>query len=159
MLDPFDIALLNIAQQDDGRTADQLAGEIALSPSAIARRLRRLRNDGWIAKTIALLPARIIDRRLRALVFIQLKEHADLKAKNALQHAIMAAPGVLLCLEISGNFDLVLLTDAPHMAAFNAIMHDVLENSAAVQRYETSFVKRQVKFAPAVALTPNDIVA
>ena len=157
MLDSFDIALLNTIQKDDGRTADQLAGVVALSPSAIARRLRRLRTDGWIARTIALLPAKIIDRRLRALVFIQLKEHADLAAKAALQRAIMGAPGVIQCLEISGNFDLVLLTDAPHMAAFNVIMHDVLENSAAVQRYETSFVKRQVKFAPAVELTQVDV--
>jgi Lrp/AsnC family leucine-responsive transcriptional regulator len=157
MLDSFDIALLNTVQQDDGRTADQLAGVVALSPSAIARRLRRLRADGWIARTIALLPAKIIDRRLRALVFIQLKEHADLAAKKALQDAIQAAPGIQLSLEISGNFDLVLLTDAPHMAAFNAIMHDVLENSPAVQRYETSFVKRQVKFAPATVLAASDV--
>ena len=157
MLDPFDIALLNAAQQDDGRTADQLSAAIALSPSAIARRLRRLRADGWIARTIALLPAKIIDRRLRALVFVQLKEHADLVTKRALQDAIMSAPGVLLCLEISGNFDLVLLTDAPHMAAFNDTTAALLEHSAAVQRYETSFVKRQVKFAPAIALTPTDV--
>ena len=152
MLDAFDITLLNAVQIDDGRTADQLSADIALSPSAIARRLRRLRSDGWIARTIALLPARIIDRRLRALVFIQLKEHADLAAKKALQRAILDAPGVLLCFEISGNFDLVLLTDAPHMAAFNATTATVIENNAAVQRYETSFVKRQVKFAPAVTL-------
>jgi Lrp/AsnC family leucine-responsive transcriptional regulator len=158
MLDAFDIALLNAVQQDDGRTADQLASDIALSPSAIARRLRRLRSDGWIARTIALLPARLIDRRLRALVFVQLKEHADLTVKRALYDAVAAAPGVLLCLEISGGFDIVLLTDAPHMAAFNTIMHDVLENNPAVQRYETSFVKRQVKFAPAVQLTASDVV-
>lgn len=157
MLDAFDIALLNAVQEDDGRTADQLATVVALSPSAIARRLRRLRADGWIARTIALLPSRIIDRRLRALVFVQLKEHADLAAKRALQRAITEAPGVLLCLEISGTFDLVLLTDAPHMAAFNATTETVLENSAAVQRYETSFVKRQVKFSPRVSLTPADI--
>lgn len=157
MLDSLDLALLNAVQADDGRTADQLARDVALSPSAIARRLRRLRADGWIARTIALLPARIIDRRLRALVFVQLKEHADLSAKRALTDAILAAPGVLLCLEISGTFDLVLLTDASHMAAFNAITEAVLEQSPAVQRYETSFVKRQVKFAPGIVLSGSDL--
>jgi DNA-binding Lrp family transcriptional regulator len=62
MLDRFDIALLNIVQRDDGRTAESLAEEVALSPSAIARRLRRLRADGIIARTIALLSPRLVDR-------------------------------------------------------------------------------------------------
>jgi hypothetical protein len=44
----------------------------------------------------------------------------------------------------------------PHMAAFNATTEAVLENSPAVQRYKTSFVKRQVKFEPCVALTSAD---
>ena len=68
MLDRFDLALLNQVQRDDSQTAEQLAEKIALSPSAIARRLRRLRSDGWIARTIALLPGSLTERRLRALV-------------------------------------------------------------------------------------------
>jgi Lrp/AsnC family leucine-responsive transcriptional regulator len=89
MLDRFDIALLNLVQRDDGRTADSLATEVALSPSAIARRLRRLRADGIIARTIALLAPRFTDRRLRAIVLIQLSEHADLKGKNALEKRLL----------------------------------------------------------------------
>ena len=58
MLDRFDLALLNAAQADDSRTADSLAEEVPLSPSAIARRLRRLRSEGWIERTIALLSPR-----------------------------------------------------------------------------------------------------
>ena len=46
MLDRFDISLLNLIQRDDGQTADALAEKVALSPSAIARRLRRLRSEG-----------------------------------------------------------------------------------------------------------------
>ena len=63
MLDRFDIALLNVVQRDDGQTAEALAEAIPLSPSAIARRLRRLRADGIIARTIALLSPRLVDRR------------------------------------------------------------------------------------------------
>jgi DNA-binding Lrp family transcriptional regulator len=46
VLDSFDLALLNLAQRDDSRTADQLAARVPLSPSAIARRRRRLRARG-----------------------------------------------------------------------------------------------------------------
>ena len=152
MLDRFDIALLNIVQRDDGRTADSLADEVALSPSAIARRLRRLRADGIIARTIALLTPRLVDRRLRAIVLIQLSEHADLKGKNALEKRLVAAPSVQFCYEIAGPHDIIALFDCDSMAAFNEAADELLTSSPTVRRYETHFVKREVKFAPFVEL-------
>jgi len=152
MLDRFDIALLNIVQRDDGRTADSLADEVALSPSAIARRLRRLRADGIIARTIALLSPRLVDRRLRAIVLIQLSEHADLKGKNALEKRLLAAPSVQFTYEIAGPHDIIALFDCESMAAFNQAADELLTSSPTVRRYETHFVKREVKFAPFVEL-------
>ena len=83
MLDRFDRALLDEIQRDDSQTADQLAQAVALSSSAIARRLRRLRSGGFIARTIALLSPKLTKDRLRAIVLIQLNEHADLERKAA----------------------------------------------------------------------------
>ena len=153
MLDRFDIALLNIVQRDDDRTAESLADEVALSPSAIARRLRRLRADGIIARTIALLTPRLVDRRLRAIVLIQLSEHADLKGKNALEKRLVAAPSVQFCYEIAGPHDIIALFDCESMAAFNEAADELLTSSPTVRRYETHFVKREVKFAPFVELS------
>jgi Lrp/AsnC family leucine-responsive transcriptional regulator len=152
MLDPFDIALLNAAQRDDSRTADSLAEDIALSPSAIARRLRRLRGEGWIARTIALLAPRLTQDRLRAIVLIQLSEHADLAGKAALEKRLLSAAQVQFCYEIAGPHDLVALLDCTGMAEFNACADELLASSPTVHRYETHFVKREVKFAPFIEL-------
>jgi Lrp/AsnC family leucine-responsive transcriptional regulator len=152
MLDRFDLALLNLLQRDDSRTADSLAADVPLSPSAIARRLRRLRADGWIARTIALLSPRLTEQRLRALVFIQLNEHADLKGKNGLLQRLREAPQVQFCYETTGERDMLALLDCANMAEFNALCDELLVSDATVRRYETSFVKREVKFAPFVEL-------
>ena len=153
MLDRFDLALLNILQRDDARTAERLAADVALSPSAIARRLRRLRAQGWISRTIALLSPRLTERRLRAIVFVQLAEHADQAGKTALLKRIAGAPNVQLCYELAGAHDLLLLFDCEHMAEFNHVAEAVLVADQTVRRYETSFVKREVKFEPFVRLT------
>ena len=153
MLDRFDIALLNLVQNDDGRTAESLADEVALSPSAIARRLRRLRAEGVIARTIALLSPRFTERRLRALVLIQLSEHADLKGKNALEKRLIGSPAVQFCYEIAGPHDIVALFDCESMSAFNEAADELLVSSPTVRRYETHFVKREIKFAPFVELS------
>ena len=155
MLDRFDLALLNPVQRDDSQTAEQLAEKIALSPSAIARRLRRLRSDGWIARTIALLPGSLTERRLRALVFIELADHADLKGKAALEARLTACAQIQFCYETTGESDLLALIDCANMAEFNALCDKVLVADPTVHRYETSFVKREVKFAPFVELGEN----
>ena len=152
MLDRFDIALLNLVQQDDSLTADRIAAQVPLSPSAIARRLRRLRAEGWIARTIALLSRKLTDRRLRAIVAVQLSEHADQRGKTALLDRIRAAHQVQFCYELAGADDLLLLFDCSDMAEFNEVAEAVLVADPTVRRYETSFVKREAKFAPFVRL-------
>ena len=152
MLDPFDVALLNIIQRDDSQTADQLATQVALSPSAIARRLRRLRGEGWIGRTIALLSDRFTDQRLRALVFVELAEHADLKGKMAVEERLRAVDQVQFCYEVTGDSDLLLLADCTNMLEFNRFCDEVLVADPTVRRYETSFVKREIKFQPFIKL-------
>lgn len=152
MLDRFDRKLLDLLQRDASRTADSLALDVSLSPSAIARRLRRLRRDGWIARTIALLSPKLKEQRLRALVSIQLSEHADLRGKAALQQRLLGADEVQFCYETTGGHDMLALFDCATMAAFNELCDALLTADATVRRYETSFVKREIKFAPFVAL-------
>jgi Lrp/AsnC family leucine-responsive transcriptional regulator len=152
MLDRFDLQLLNLVQRDDSRTADSLALEVPLSPSAIARRLRRLRADGWIARPIALLASRLTQDRLRAIVLVQLAEHADRAGKQALERRLLASDEVQFCYEIAGQHDFVILFDCANMADFNSAAEDLFASSSTVRRYETHFVKREVKFAPYVEL-------
>jgi Lrp/AsnC family leucine-responsive transcriptional regulator len=153
MLDEFDRALLNAVQRDDSRTADQLAEHVALSPSAIARRMRRLRGEGWIVRTIALLAPRLLESRLRALVLVQLNEHADRRGKEQLLQRLRSADEVQFAYEISGSYDLLALLDCTGMDAFVEIAESLFAADATVRRYETSFVKRELKFAPFVRLS------
>ena len=156
MLDRFDLQLLDLVQRDDARTAESLASDVALSPSAIARRLRRLRAEGWIAKTIALVGPALTGRRLRAMVLVQLNEHADQRGKTALLERIGAAAEVQFCYELAGAYDLLLLFDCSTMAEFNEVAERVLVSDATVRRYETSFVKSEIKNRPVVRLDESD---
>lgn len=156
MLDQFDLQLLNLAQCDDSRTSDSLSADVPLSPSAIARRLRRLRRDRWIDRTIALLSPALTRRRLRAIVLVQLAEHADQSGKGALERRLLQSPEVQFCYEIAGPHDFVLLFDCASMAEFNERAEALLASSSTVRRYETHFVKREVKFAPFVDLAQAD---
>jgi DNA-binding Lrp family transcriptional regulator len=151
-MDAFDRALLNLLQQDGLATAEQLAAQVPLSPSAIARRVRRLRDDGVVTATRAVLSERQLGRRLRALVMVQLHDHAPEAGLAALRAQLQALAEVQLCLEISGPSDLVLLVSVADMPAFNNFADAHLAGNPVVRRYETAFVKKALKFTTAAPL-------
>lgn len=153
MLDDLDRALLDAIQRDDSRTAEELAESVPLSPSAIARRLRRMRAEGLIARTIALLAPALVEHQLRALILVQLSEHADRAGKAALLKRLDQAPEVQFAYEISGSHDLLALLSCRSMDGLVNLAEQLFATDSTVRRYETSFVKRELKFAPFVRLS------
>jgi Lrp/AsnC family leucine-responsive transcriptional regulator len=152
VLDRFDLELLNLVQRDDSQTAETLATKVPLAPSTIARRLRKLRTSGFIARTIAVLGKRLIEQRLRAIVLVELNEHADVDGKAALEQRFIDLDGVQICCEIAGPFDFVAFLDCRGMDAFNGTMDKLFAVCPTVRRTETHFVTRELKFAPFVSL-------
>ena len=149
-LDRLDRQLLACLQRDNLQTADRLAEQVGRSPSAIARRLRRLRATGSIAADVALISEEAAGHPLSAIVHLQLERHAPHEG-DALRRRFLASPNVQLCLDISGAFDMLLLVVAADMEAYNEFAQAMLEPPP-VRRFETSFVKRRVKATLAVPL-------
>jgi Lrp/AsnC family transcriptional regulator, leucine-responsive regulatory protein len=148
--DTLDLRILDRLQRNALLTADELAEMLPLSPSAIARRIRRLRESGAIAGDVAVLSEEV-GRFLSALVHIQLDRHA-LAAIEALRRRLVASAHVQLYLEITGAFDLVLLVTVADMDAFNEFTDTMLAADPVVRRYESNFVKRRRKFSLALPL-------
>lgn len=150
-LDPLDLALLACLQEDNLQTADVLADKVGRSPSAVARRLRRLRATGAVAADVALISEEAAGYPLSAIVHIQLERHAPQEG-DRLRRRLIASPHVQLCLDIAGAFDILLLVVAADMDAYNAFADATLAEHPAVRRFESTFVKKRVKATLAVPL-------
>jgi len=150
-LDALDLNLLTCLQEDNQLTADLLAEKVGRSPSAVARRLRRLRSTGAIAADVALVSEQAVGHPLSAIIHIQLERHA-LNEVEGFKRQLVACENVQFCLEISGAFDILLLVVVPDMTAFNDFADDLLAGQRGVRRYETSFVKRRLKASLALPL-------
>ena len=150
-LDGLDLSLLACLQTDNQLTSEQLAERIGRSPSAIARRLRRLRATRAIVGDVAIVAEQAVGQPLSAIIHLQLERHA-LNEVEAFRRQLVASDNVQFCLEISGAFDILLLVVVPDMAAFNIFADDLLAGQRAVRRYETSFVKRRLKASLALPL-------
>lgn len=156
-LDRFDVALLNMLQSDNLATAETLARKVPLSPSAIARRVRALREGGLIAADMAVVAPALAADRLRAIVQVQVQEHAEEKGIAALRARLAAAPEVQLLLNIAGPVDLLVLVVTRSMNEFNAFADRHFGADPSVRRYETTFVKAEIKNRPVVLLDEGDV--
>ena len=150
-LDRLDLRLLACLQEDNLQTADQLAEKVGRSPSAVARRVRRLRSSGAIAADVSLLSEEAAGQPLFAVVQVQLERHAP-QAADLLRRRLVASPNVQLSLDVSGAFDILLLVVAADMDAYNVFAESHLAEQPAVRRFETSFVKRRAKATLAIPL-------
>lgn len=152
--DRLDLGILKLLQQDALMTAEAIAAQVPLSPSAIARRVRRLRESGAITGDVAVVSEEV-GPFLSAVVQVQMDRHA-LAAVEALRRRLIASPNVQLFLEVSGAFDLMLLVTVRDMDEYNAFTDAMLGDDPVVRRYESSFVKRRRKFSLALPLDTGE---
>ena len=151
-LDKLDIRLLNCLQANNLATAEELSATIPLSPSAITRRIRRLREAKLIAQDVAILSPAIVEGRIRGLVLIRLHAHGDSDDLAALKRSLIDTPEVQRCFEITGPFDVAAIVVARDMDSYNAVVDAAIGNQRAVQRFETNFFKREMKNSLRVVL-------
>jgi len=154
-LGELDLRLLDCLQKDNLQTAEQLAEQVGRSPSAVARRVRRLRASGAIAADLSVLSEKAAGHPLFAIVQIQLERHA-LQAADLFRRRLLSSPNVQFCLDVSGAFDIVLMLVTSDMSDYNEVARVLLEEQPAVRRFETSFVKRRAKATLAV---PFDVLS
>lgn len=148
--DRYDLALLKRLQEDALLTAEELAVDISLSPSAIARRIRRMREDGTILGNIAVVSEKI-GPYLSAFIDVQLDRHAPPELEGLLRR-LMANPHVQSLMEVTGASDLVLRVVVKNMEDFNRFADEVLAIDPIVRRYETRFIKKNRKHSVALPI-------
>jgi DNA-binding Lrp family transcriptional regulator len=141
---------LSLLQEDSRPTADDLGEKLGLSRSAVTRRIQKLTQEGVIAKEVAILGDTVRGARVTAIVNVQFDRHSPSEA-DRFRRAIRALPEVQLFVEITGASDALLLVSVRDMDHFN-VFSDELASMSFVRRYETSFIKRTLKFTTAVPL-------
>lgn len=148
-LDRFDRQLLNLIQDDASQTAERLADQVPLSPSAIQRRLRRLREQGVIARDAAIVDPARIGRPTFFIVSLQIErerpEHlAQLRKWLATQEHIQQA------FYVTGEADFVLVITAPDTETYDLLMSRLVSENPNVKRFTTNVALSVIKRSLAI---------
>lgn len=143
-LDRFDRQLLNLVQEDAAQTAERLAEQVGLSPSAIQRRLKRMREQGVITRDVAVVDPREIGRPTFFVVSLEIeRERPELLAQ--LREWLTRRAEVQQAYYVTGETDFVIVMTARGTEAFDAMMSRLVQENPNVRRFTTNVVLNLLK--------------
>ena len=143
-MDQIDKRILDIVQDDADLTSEALSERVNLSPSAVQRRLTRLRKEGVIERTVALVDPKAVGRTLTILVEIEIQtEHRH--GLEQFQRWIQAADEVQSGWYVTGASDYVLLVSVRDLEEYNQFIEVLMTENPIVRRYTSLVVLRKVK--------------
>jgi DNA-binding Lrp family transcriptional regulator len=143
-LDRFDRQLLNLVQQDAGQTADQLAEHVRLSPSAIQRRLKRMREQGVIVRDAAIVEPREVGRPTFFVVSLEVAQERP-ELLTQLREWLSRRAEIQQAFYVTGETDFVIIVTARDTEAFDAMMSQLVQENPNVRRFTTNVVLGLIK--------------
>jgi Lrp/AsnC family leucine-responsive transcriptional regulator len=143
-LDPTDLGILNLLQENGRLTNKELAYNLNRTISPIFDRRKRLEEMGYIKKYVAVLDREKITSSMVAFPQIVLNNHSE-DSLASFQRSVIVFPEVLECYHITGNFDFMLKIIIPDMHAYNAFLRQKIATLDNVGNVNSSLVISQAK--------------
>lgn len=143
-LDAFDRAILAIVQDDASLSFAALGERVNLSASAALRRVQRLRADGIITASRAIVDPEKLGHPLRMIVEVT-HENEHVAAIDDTRRALIEDPQVLQCYAVTGEADLFLILALPGMGAYKAFTDRHFAGNPNIKRFKTSVALETLK--------------
>ncbi|MEP2715154.1 Lrp/AsnC family transcriptional regulator [Pseudophaeobacter sp.] len=143
-MDDKDLDILKLMQGNARLTADSLSAEVGLSPAAVQKRLKRLRESGVIQNEIAVLSPQKLGREMTVIVEVTL-ERESRQHLDAFKQRMRGAPQVQQCYYATGAADFVLIVVTKDIKEYEAFTQEHFFDESNVSRFNSSVVMERVK--------------
>ena len=143
-LDKTDLQILRVLQENARLTTKELAARVHLSTTPVFERLKRLENEGYIKKYIALLDAGKLNRGFVVFCCVKLRRlNRDIAFDFV--RIVKDIQEVTECYNISGEYDYLLKIHAPDMKYYQEFLLNVLGTIDSLGSLTSMFVMDEVK--------------
>jgi Lrp/AsnC family leucine-responsive transcriptional regulator len=150
-LDSTDTRILQLLQHDARLTNKEVADKLGKSVTPVYERIKRLEEEGYITRYVALVNKDLIGKHLTAFTTVQLKEHSA-AALRGFEKEVVKFPEVMECYHMTGRFDFLIKMAIRDMKEYNELLMGKLATLPNVGGLETFFVLSEGKKETAYAL-------
>ncbi|MEE3046530.1 MAG: Lrp/AsnC family transcriptional regulator [Pseudomonadota bacterium] len=150
-LDQIDMKILRLLQTDADIPNAELAEQIGLSPSACLRRVARLRENGVIRKTVAVIDPAFVGRPLTAVINLEFHRHGNRYRQDFIAK-VRDLAAVQQCYLVTGEVTGVLVLHMRDMAEYTALCETLFDADDNIVWYRTYIVTEVLKDEPGLAI-------
>ena len=143
-LDATDLLILKTLGNNSNYTIKELADQLNLTASPVFKRVKRLENEGYIKKYIALLNHEKFSQGFIVFCNIKLKQH-DKTIGHSFVEDILKIEEVIECYNISGDYDFILKVFAKDMKQYQDFVFNKLGSVESIGSTHSTFVMAEVK--------------
>lgn len=148
-LDRIDRAILRALQENGRISYVDLASGVGLSPSPCLERVRRLEREGYIRGYSAVLDPHRLGAGL--LVFVEISlDYTSPDIFAEFRRAVLRIPQVQECHLVSGGFDYLVKVRIPDMAAYRALLGEIVQTLPGVRDSRSLVVMEELKESLAI---------
>ncbi|GAB5469346.1 MAG: Lrp/AsnC family transcriptional regulator [Rhodospirillales bacterium] len=143
-MDRFDRRILSYLQSNARLTAEKLGDLVGLSPAAVQKRVKKLRDTEVIQREIAVLDPDKLGQKVTVVVEVNLsRETVDVL--DRFKRSMRAAPQVQQCYYTTGEVDFILVVVVKDMSAYEAFTQEYFFSMPQIEKFKSSVVMDRVK--------------
>jgi len=154
-LDTTDLQLLAILQANASISNIALADKLRISAPTCLRRNKRLLQEGWIEKQVAILSSdklgRLLGHSVTALIEVSLDKQGE-ELLLAFETRAIQEAAVQQCWRVSPGPDFMLVVQVADMPAYLAFTQRLLTQDANVRNVKAFFSVKRAKFGTQITL-------
>ncbi len=150
-IDHIDIRILKQLQRDASMTVAEIADAVDMSATPCWRRIKRMRDQGIIKSTIAILDAAQLDLDFMVYAVIKLDIPNSENMRN-FEKMMMRWPEVTSCHRVTGAVHYIIKVVTKDMHAYDEFLRNKMLESGLVSDIQSRIVLSSLKDSPVLPL-------
>jgi len=148
-IDPIDWKILDVLQRDASMPVHAVGDKVGLSSNACWRRIKRLEEDGVIARRVALLDPAAVGLKTTVFVAIRTRRH-DAEWLAAFDRGIAGIEEVAECHRMAGDIDYMLKLRVRDIEHYDAIYQQLIKRVPDLADVTATFSMEEMKHTTAL---------
>src|SRR5215831_3420923 len=150
-LDAIDLKILSLLQQDASVSTAELAERVGVSQSPCWRRIQRLREEGYIKSTVAIVDRLKVGLHLQIFAQVKMTRLSD-EQRAEFMRAIQNVAEIVECYTIFGEMDIMMKVLAPDVLWYQEFIFSTIMKLPGVQDVRSVVTLSEAKNTTAIPL-------
>mgnify|MGYP003333453734 CR=1 FL=1 len=150
-MNAVDLKILNMLQENSGRTAKEMAAELSLTTTPVYERIKKLEKAGFIKRYVALLNTDLLNKQIIVFMNITIKDHHK-EARDEFVRSLEALDEVSEFYHTSGSFDFLAKVRFANIKDYRDFLVNKVAAIRNISDIDSQIVLEEIKYSTKISL-------